>query len=96
MKNVFLYSFCLISVHASTTLEQEIIHGYIDRMEPAIILLDAFDEEIIVEDKDMPSASREGKWVDIVRNHHTYKIIRVNEKVTNKKARKINRIKEKR
>ena len=73
----------------------EIIHGYIDRMNPAIILLEDLHEEMVIEVETMPEDAAEGMWVDVTIVHGEYEIIRVNDVVTSQKEAEIMKLQKK-
>src|SRR5690625_1492303 len=60
-----LYSCCFICLRTETINTPFIVHGYIDRMNPTVILLEERQEQLILADDEMPYESEEGMWVDI-------------------------------
>lgn len=91
MKLMIVLYFCLAMVGSNP----QIVHGYIDRMNPAIILLEILDEEIIVDVEKMPEGSAEGKWVDVIIKHGEYEVVRVNEGFTAEKEAKMMKLQKK-
>lgn len=71
------------------------IYGYIERMNPAIILLEDIDEEIMIEKADLPRESTEGKWVDLMKSGNTYEVIRINENMTKEQEQKAKQLRKK-
>lgn len=84
MKRLILFCFCLVMLGTAP----KIVLGYIDRMNPAIILLDGLDKEIVVAVEAMPDGSAEGVWVDIEVGRDEDEVIRVNKELTLQKEAK--------
>ena len=92
MKLMIVLYFCLAMFGSAP----KIVPGYIDRMNPAIILLEILDEEIIVDVEKMPEGSAEGKWVDVIINKHgEYEVVRVDEGFTAQKEAKMMKLQKK-
>jgi len=77
-KWMILFCFCLVMFGSNP----QMIHGYIDRMNPAIILLEVLDEEMVIEVEEMPKGCAEGMWIDVIIAYDGYQIIGVNEGLT--------------
>ena len=91
MKLMIVLYFCIAMVGSNP----QIVHGYIDRMNPAIILLEILDEEIAVDVEKMPEESAEGKWVDVITKHGEYEVVRVNEGFTVQKEAEVMKLQKK-
>lgn len=91
MKLMIVLYFCIAMFRSNP----QIVHGYIDRMNPAIILLEILDEEIAVDVEKMPEESAEGKWVDVITKHGEYEVVRVNEGFTAQKEAKMMKLQKK-
>lgn len=91
LKWIILICVCFVMVGSNP----EIIHGYIDRMNPAIILLEDLHEEMVIEVETMPEDAAEGMWVDVTIVHGEYEIIRVNDVVTSQKEAEIMKLQKK-
>src|SRR5699024_8466410 len=91
MKLMLVLYFCL-AMFGSTP---KIVPGYIDRMNPAIILLEILDEEIAVDVEKMLDDSAEGKWVDVITKHGEYEVVRVNEGFTAQKEAEVMKLQKK-
>jgi len=92
-KLIILYCF-VITCFTSTMSNTPIIeHGYIDRMHPAVILLEVSQEEWVIADEKMPKNSKEGMWVDV--DVYAHEVLAINEEKTKKERRKIQQLQEK-
>jgi len=92
-KLIILYCF-VITCFTSTKSNTPIIeHGYIDRIHPAVILLDVSEKEWIVADEKMPEGSQEGMWVDVYVQAH--EVLIINEEKTKKERNKMQKLQEK-
>lgn len=69
-----------------------LVHGYIDRINPAVILLESRQEQWTVADDSLPPNSNEGMWVDVAINRCGYEVLTINKKKTaleHKKTRQL-------
>src|SRR5690625_7947044 len=87
---VMLYSFCILCFRSTTIQTPIIVHGYIDRMNPAVILIESHQEQLIVADDEMPFGSKEGMWVDVAVHYQSYQVLAINPHKTNKEQIKVN------
>lgn len=92
---MMVYSFCLVNTMILTASDQKVVHGYIDRMNPAVILLEHVQGEIIVEENALPIGSKEGKWVNMKKINDSYEIMNINEDMTKERSNKIEKLHEK-
>lgn len=68
------------------------IQGVLDRIEnnQAVILIEDFNDEFIIEVSRLPKNSEEGTWFDLEKTEAAYKIMRINEDMTEAKQTDVN------
>lgn len=89
---VMIYSFCIICFRSATIQTPVIVYGYIDRMNPAVILIESHQEQLIVADDEMPFGSKEGMWVDVAIHHQSYQVLAINLHKTSKEQMKVDQL----
>ncbi len=87
-----LYSCCLICLRTETINTPVIIHGYIDRMNPTVILLEERQEQLILANDEMPYESQEGMWVDVAIHKDYYEVLAVNINKTSQEQMKVRQL----
>ncbi|HLQ82256.1 MAG TPA: DUF3006 domain-containing protein [Pseudogracilibacillus sp.] len=62
------------------------IHGVLDRFENnhAVILIASNHDELIINQTELPSGSKEGTWFNLEKTTHTYIITSINHALTKK------------
>jgi|SRR5690625_311480 len=87
-----LYSCCFICLRTETINTPFIVHGYIDRMNPTVILLEERQEQLILADDEMPYECQEGMWVDVAILKDNYEVLAVNIDKTSKEQMKVRQL----
>ena len=82
--------FTMFVVPLSATIPKKslFLSGYIDRLDPPIILIEETKEELQYYPNALPPGSEEGVWVDLMKIGKNYYVVKVNqEKTTSAKLR---------
>lgn len=80
LTNLFLI--CCTFTLQSETIGPIIVSGYIDQLDPAVILIEELADEIILSNKELPPKSKVGMWVDLQVTKNSYVVLHVNQAKT--------------
>lgn len=85
-KKIFLSPlllFCsVLFLRSTVAFDSPIVLGYIDRLDPPIILIEDLDTALIFAEHALPPGSDEGVWVNLQLTEDGYVILQINHEQT--------------